>query len=83
VVVKRCSPRSGKCGVMGKLLSFEQQFFNKKLSSGRVVVEHTFSRVKKFRIWADVFRNRLKHYETMTDMMYGLVNFRILQTTVV
>jgi hypothetical protein len=67
---------------MGKLLSFEQQFFNKRLSMVRVV-EHTFSMLKKFRIWADAFRNRLKHYETMANIVCGLVNFRILQTTIV
>jgi hypothetical protein len=47
---KRRSPRRGKRVVISKSLSLEQQIFNKKLSSERVVVEHPFSRVKKFRI---------------------------------
>jgi len=80
VAFKRRSPGRGKRGVKAKPLSLEQQAFNKKLSSERIVVEHTFSRVKKFRIWADEFRNRLKHYEVMTSIVCGLVNFRILQT---
>ena len=45
------------------------------------MVEHTFSRLKKFRIWADEFRNRLKHYDPMTDIVFGLINFRIIGTT--
>jgi len=43
-----------------------------------VVVEHTVSRVKNFRIMAHEFRNRLKHYDTMTDIVCGLVNLRII-----
>ena len=34
--------------------------------------------MKKFRIMADEFRNRLKHYDVMTDIVSGLVNLRIL-----
>jgi hypothetical protein len=40
-------------------------------------VEHTISRVKKFNIFGQEFRNRLRHYETMTDIVCGLVNARI------
>jgi hypothetical protein len=29
---------------------------------------------------ADEFRKRLKHYDVMTDIVSGLVNFRILGT---
>lgn len=61
----------------GKKLTEEQKSFNKKLSKARVVVEHTISRLKKFRIAADEFRNRLKHYDVMTDIVCGLVNLRI------
>ena len=63
-----------------KELPADQQAFNKKLSRAGVVVEHTFCRVKKFRIWADEFRNHLKHYDAMTDIVCGLVNFRIAGT---
>ena len=41
-------------------------------------MEHTISRVKKFRIMGEEFRNRLKRYDVMTDLVCGLVNFRIL-----
>jgi len=77
VPFKRKSPGRGRRGVKGQELSAEQKAFNKALSKERVVVEHTNSRVKKFRIWADEFRNRLKHYDAMTDIVCGLVNFRI------
>jgi len=64
----------------GPELSPEQKAFNKDLSKERVVVEHTFSRLKKFHIWADEFRNRLKHYDKARDIVCGLVNFRITGT---
>jgi hypothetical protein len=32
------------------------------------VVEHTVSRLKKFHIWADEFRNRLKQYDKTTKV---------------
>jgi hypothetical protein len=83
VLFKRRSPGRGKRGVKAKGLTPEQKSFNKRLSKERVVVEHTFSRVKKFRIWAEEFRNRLKHYNTMTEIVCGLVNLRIAGTTVI
>jgi len=69
--------------VKAKGLTPEQKSFNKRLSKERAVVEHTFSRVKKFRIWAEEFRNRLKHYDVMTEIVCGLVNLRIAGTTAI
>lgn len=46
----------------------------------RVVVECTNSWVKKFRVFGEEFRNRLKHYDTMADIACGIVNFRISGT---
>jgi hypothetical protein len=77
VPFKRRSPGRSKRGVKAKMLAPEQKSFNLKLSKERVVVEHTFSRVKKFRIWAEEFRNRLKHYDIMTDIVCGIANFRM------
>ena len=59
-------------------LTPRQKAFNKALSKARVVVEHTISRLKKFRIMADEFRNRLRHYDLMTDIVSGLINFWIM-----
>jgi hypothetical protein len=42
------------------------------------VVEHAISRLKKFNIFGTEFRNRLRNYDTMTDIASGLINFRTL-----
>ena len=83
VPFKRRSHGRGKRGMKAKGLTPDQKSFNKRLSKERVIVEHTFSRVKKFRIWAEEFRNRLKHYNTMTEIVCGLVNLRIAGTTAI
>ena len=62
-------------------LTCEQRAFNRWLSVERVVVEHMFSRLKKFRIVAYMFRNHLKSYDVMMDVVCGLVNLRIAGTT--
>ena len=43
-------------------------------------MEHTFSRMKKFRVMGEEFRNRLKnYYDVMTeDIVLGLVNLGIM-----
>jgi hypothetical protein len=81
VPFKRRSPGRGKRGVKARELTCEEKAYNQRLSGERVVVEHTISRVKKFRIMAHEFRNRLKHYDTMTDIVCGLVNLRIIGIT--
>ena len=80
VPFKRRSPGRGKRGVKAKELAPEQKTFNEKLSKDRAVVEHTFSRLKKFRVMAEEFSNRLKHYDVMTGIVCGIVNFRIAGT---
>jgi hypothetical protein len=78
VPYKRRGHGRGHRGEKADDLTPEQKRFNKELSRERVVVEHTISRMKKFRIMADEFRNRLKRYNVMTDIVSGLVNLRIL-----
>jgi hypothetical protein len=75
---KRRGRGRGHRGEKAPDLTPEQKRFNSEHSSERVVVEHTISRMKKFRIMADEFRNRLKRYDVMTDVVSGLVNLRIL-----
>ncbi|MDV3277575.1 MAG: transposase [Nitrososphaerales archaeon] len=72
--------RRGGRNKKGVELTPEQKRFNKELSKARVVVEHTISRVKKFNIFGQEFRNRLRHYDAMTDIVSGLVNMRIMGT---
>jgi len=74
---KKKNPGRGKIGVKAEELSSEQKAFNKALASERVIVEHTNSRVKKFRIFGDEFRNRLRRYDVVTGIVCGLINFRI------
>ena len=45
-----------------------------------MVVEHTICRIKKFRIMSDIFRNRLKRYNRISDIVTGLVNYRVMAT---
>ena len=78
---KRKSPGRGRRGVKAQDLTLEEKSYNRCLAKTRVVVEHTISRVKKFRIMGEEFRNRLKHYDAMTDIVFGLINFRITGTT--
>ncbi len=80
---KRKGRGRGKSGVKAEPLSLEQKLFNKLLASARVVVEHSNSLVKKFRVFGEEFRNRLKNYDRMTDIVCGIVNFRISGTLIV
>jgi len=60
-------------------LSHEQKEYNKnhykKMKNSH---EHTICRLKKYRIMSDVFRNRLKKYNKISDIVSGLVNYRIM-----
>jgi hypothetical protein len=80
VPFKRKSPGRGKRGVKAEPLLPQQRAFNKELAKERVVSEHTNSRLKKFQIWGSEFRNRLTHYNIMTEIVSGIVNFRIAGT---
>lgn len=60
-------------------LSNEEKKHNRKHSKLRVIVEHTVSRIKKFGIMGARFRNRLGRYDRTSDIVSGLINFRIMQ----
>ena len=62
-------------------LSNEEKRHNRKHSKLRVIVEHTVSRIKKFGIMGARFRNRLGRYDHASDIVSGLVNFRIMIRT--
>ena len=59
----------------------EEKRHNRKHSKLRVIVEHTVSRIKKFGIMGTKFRNRLGRYDHASDIVSGLVNFRIMMRT--
>jgi hypothetical protein len=45
-----------------RFLSDDEKEYNKIHSKKRIVVEHTISRLKKYRIISDIFRNKLRKY---------------------
>src|SRR6476469_2200601 len=59
-------------------LSKEEKEHNKSHSKKRIVIEHTICKVKKYKILADVFRNKLRKYSKVSDIVAGLVNYRIM-----
>jgi hypothetical protein len=63
----------------GKIESFpEEREYNKSHSRKRIVIEHTICRLKKYKIMSDVFRNRLRKYNRMSDIVSCLVTYRIM-----
>ena len=61
-------------------LSQEEKEYNQNHSRRRIVIEHTICRMKKHRILADVFRNKLRKYNRVSDIVSGLVNYRIMNS---
>jgi len=61
----------------GKELTDSQKEWNKIQSKIRIKVEHTIAQIKKFRINHDVFRNKLCRYDMVSDIVCGIVNFKI------
>ncbi len=61
-----------------QFLSDDEKEYNKIHSKKRIIVEHTISRLKKYRILADIFRNKLRRYNKVSDIVAGLINYRIL-----
>jgi poly-beta-hydroxyalkanoate depolymerase len=55
-----------------KDLSQEEKEHNRIHSRKRTVIEHTICRMKKYRIMSDVFRNSLKKYDKVSDMLAGM-----------
>ncbi len=55
----------------------EEKEYNKIHSKKRIIVEHTISRLKKYRIMSEIFRNKLRKYDKVLDIVAGLVNYRI------
>ena len=56
----------------------EEKETNKNHSKKRIIIEHTISRVKKYRIMSEVFRNKLRKYYKVSDVVSGLVNYIIM-----
>jgi len=59
-------------------LSQEEMESNINHSKKRIKIEHAICRLKKYRIFADIFRNKLRKYNQVSDIVSGLVNYRIM-----
>ncbi len=59
-------------------LSQEEKDYNTIHSKKRIIVEYTIRRLKKYRILADVFRNKLRRYNKVSDIVASLINYRIM-----
>src|SRR4051794_15596872 len=59
-------------------LSQEEKEYNLQHSKKRIVIEHTICRIKKYRILSDIFRNKLRKYNKVSDIVSGLVNYKII-----
>jgi hypothetical protein len=57
-------------------LTREQKKLNRLRSATRIEIEHTFSRRKKYRIAASIYRNRDEDYDQTMNIVGGLVNLR-------
>ena len=57
-------------------LTAEQKAHNTLLSSKRVVVEHTFAQLKKFKILGSVYRNFQKKLHLRFNIIAGVYNLR-------
>jgi hypothetical protein len=53
--------------------------YNKRHSKRRIVIEHIIiCRLKQYRILADIFRNKLRIYNKVSDGVSGLVKYMIM-----
>ena len=64
-------------------LTVQEKEYNSNHSRRRIVIEHVICRVKKYKIMNDVFRNKLRKYDKVSDIVSGLVNYRIMQSYLV
>ncbi|MBI3420548.1 MAG: transposase [Candidatus Sungbacteria bacterium] len=60
-------------------LTRSEKIMNTKQRRIRVTVEHTLSRLKKYRALADTYRHSLHNYESTFRFIANVVNFRMLQ----
>jgi hypothetical protein len=59
-------------------LSQEREEYNQGHAQKRIIIEHTICRLKKYRILSDIFRNKLRKHNKVSDIVSGLVNYRIM-----
>jgi hypothetical protein len=60
-------------------LSKEDRAINRLLSSERVLNEHVFGSLKRFKIIADRYRNRRKRFSLRFNLIAGIYNLGLAQ----
>ena len=45
-----------------------------------IIVEHTICKIEKFGIMGTKFRNKLRRYNNISDIVSGILNFRVMQS---
>ena len=53
-----------------------QKAENKRISSIRMKIEHVIGRIKRFKIVAEKYRNRLKRFILRLNLVCGIVNYQ-------
>ncbi len=64
---------------INRFLSDDEKEYNKIHSKKRIVIEHTICKLKKYMIQSEVFRNKLRKYDRISDIVAGLINYRIMK----
>ena len=59
-------------------LFIEEKEYNKDHSKIRIVIEPAICKIKKYKILSDVFRNRLRKYDKISDRVAEPINYRIM-----
>jgi len=59
----------------GKDLTDKERLYNKQFSKERIIVEHVFAHLKKFKILSYKFRNNISGYNLIFKNIAGLRNF--------
>ena len=72
VILPKKKPRNGS-------LSVSEQARNTKLARCRIVVEHTFAHLKKWRILADRYRSHLDLYAQIFQTVADIYNFSFVR----
>jgi len=65
----------------GYELTTQEKDYNHNHSAKRIVIEHVICRIKKYKIMSDIFRNKLRKYDRISDIVSGLVNYRIMNAS--
>jgi hypothetical protein len=58
-------------------LSKQERQFNRQLAQVRITVEHTFRKLKIFRILSERYRNRRKRFGLRFNLIAGLLNYEL------